>query len=88
MARPALCPCARRGWRSLRRSRAGAGSRRCPRPDVAELALGHSIKGIQATYDDRQEYEAMVDDAIQRVADEVGKILHPPTDNVVVPFAR
>jgi hypothetical protein len=30
----------------------------------------------------------MVDDAIQRVADEVGKILHPPTDNVVVPFAR
>jgi hypothetical protein len=31
----------------------------------------------------------MVDDAIERVADEVGKILHPPTDNVVVPlFAR
>jgi integrase len=58
------------------------------RPDVAELALGHSIKGIQATYDDRQEYGAMVDEAIQRVADEVAKILHPPTDSVVVPFAR
>jgi integrase len=58
------------------------------RPDVAELALGHSIKGIQATYDDREEYEPMIDEAIQRVADEVAKILHPPTDSVVVPFAR
>jgi integrase len=58
------------------------------RPDVAELALGHSIKGIQATYDDRGEYQPMIDDAIQRVADEIEKILHPPTDNVVVPFAR
>jgi hypothetical protein len=30
----------------------------------------------------------MVDDAIQRVADEVAKILHPPSDANVVPFAR
>jgi hypothetical protein len=30
----------------------------------------------------------MIDDAIQRVADEVAKILHPPSDSVVVPFAR
>jgi integrase len=58
------------------------------RPDVAELALGHSIKGIQATYDDRQEYEPMIDEAIQRVADEVAKILQPPSDANVVPFAR
>ena len=58
------------------------------RPDVAELALGHSIRGIQATYDDRGEYQPMIDDAIQRVADEIEKILHPPTDNVVVPLRR
>ena len=58
------------------------------RPDVAELALGHSIRGIQATYDDRGEYHSMINDAIQRVADEIAKILHPPSDNVVVPFAR
>jgi hypothetical protein len=30
----------------------------------------------------------LIDDAIQRVADEVGKILHPPSDNVVVPLRR
>src|ERR1700722_873914 len=34
------------------------------RPDVAELALGHSIRGIQATYDDPHEYAGMIDDAI------------------------
>jgi hypothetical protein len=55
------------------------------RADVAELALGHSIKGIQAVYDDRAEYQPMIDEAIQRVADEVAKILDPPpvADNVV-----
>ena len=30
----------------------------------------------------------MIDEAIQRVADEIEKILHPPSDNVVLPFAR
>ena len=58
------------------------------RPDVAELALGHSIKGIQATYDDRQEYQPMIDDAIQRVADEIEKIINPTPETNVVPFAR
>jgi hypothetical protein len=33
------------------------------RPDVAELALGHSIKGIQAVYDDRSEYQPMINEA-------------------------
>jgi hypothetical protein len=41
-----------------------------------------------ATYDDRQEYEPMIDHAIQRVADEVTEILNPPSDANVVPFAR
>jgi hypothetical protein len=30
----------------------------------------------------------MIDEAIQRVADEIEKILHPPSDANVVPFAR
>ena len=38
---------------------------------------------IQATYDDPTEYEPMIDAAIQRVADEVAKILQPPSENVV-----
>jgi integrase len=53
------------------------------RADVAELALGYSIKGIQAVYDGRAEYQPRIDEAIQRLADEVEKILNPPTaDNV------
>jgi integrase len=55
----------------LRRTARKLMTRAKVRPDVAELALGHSIKGIQATYDEPQEYGPMVDDAIQRVADEV-----------------
>jgi hypothetical protein len=58
------------------------------RPDVAELALGHSIRGIQATYDDRGEYQPMIDDAIQRVADEIEKIINLTPETNVVPFAR
>jgi integrase len=55
------------------------------RADVGELALGHSIKGIQATYDNRAAYQPMIDEAIQQVADEVAKILNPPpvANNVV-----
>ena len=91
-ARPNWTP----SWRSptpwvlhdLRRTCRKLMTRAKVRPDVAELALGHSIKGIQATYDDRQEYEPMIDEAIQCVADEVAKILHPPTDSVVVPLRR
>jgi integrase len=54
------------------------------RPDVAELALGHSIKGIQAVYDERAEYQPMIDEAIQRVADEVARIVNPPGASNVV----
>jgi len=53
------------------------------RPDVGELALGHSIKGIQAVYDDPIEYGPAIDDAFQRVANEVERIINPPADNVV-----
>jgi integrase len=53
------------------------------RPDVAELALGHSIKGIQAVYDDPQEYQPLIDAGLQSVANEVERIINPPADNVV-----
>jgi integrase len=45
------------------------------RPDVAELALGHSIQGIQRVYDDPAEYAPLIDQALQGVADEVERIL-------------
>jgi hypothetical protein len=45
------------------------------RVDVGELALGHSIKGIRAHYDDPGEYQPMIDAAVQAVANEVERIL-------------
>jgi adenylylsulfate kinase-like enzyme len=50
---------------------------------VAELALGHSIKGIQAVYDDPAEYEPLIDAALQSVANEVERIVNPPQGNVI-----
>jgi hypothetical protein len=48
-------------------------------------ALGHSNKGIRAHYDDPGEYQPMIDTAVQAVANEVERILNPPSDNVVPP---
>ena len=53
------------------------------RPDVAELALGHSIKGIQGVYDDVKEYRPMIEHALQCVANEVAKIIDAPSGTVV-----
>jgi integrase len=53
------------------------------RPDVAELALGHSIKGIRAVYDDITEYRPFIEDALECVANEVDKIINPPPPKVV-----
>jgi integrase len=64
--------------RTCRKLMTRAGVRR----DVAELALGHSIKGIQATYDDVEEYQPMIDHALQCVADQVAMIINPPPANV------
>jgi hypothetical protein len=52
------------------------------RPDVAELALGHSIRGIQATYDDRGDAGFAVEmpaiDCSKRSASNISqKILRP-----------
>jgi integrase len=54
------------------------------RPDVAELALGHSLKGIQAVYDDVAEYRPLIDRALQGVADAIERILHPRRGGKVV----
>ena len=43
----------------LRRTARKLMSRAGVRPDVGELAIGHSIKGIQAIYDDPKEYQKM-----------------------------
>jgi hypothetical protein len=61
----------------LRRTARKLMTRSRVRPDVAELALGHSIKGIQAHYDDPGEYQPMIDEAVQTVAYEIERILDP-----------
>ena len=79
------------GWvlHDLRRTCRKLMTRAQVRPDVAELALGHSIKGIQKIYDDRVEYEPLINDAFERVANEIERILNPsPTGNVVAMPAR
>jgi integrase len=72
----------------LRRTARKLMTRKGVRVDVGELALGHSIKGICAHYDDPDEYQPMIDAAVQAVADEVERILNPPGDNVVPLGAR
>ena len=67
----------------LRRPARALMSRAGVRPDVGELALGHSIKGIQRVYDSRPEYQPQVDQAIQSVADQIDRILNPLPPNVV-----
>jgi hypothetical protein len=54
----------------------------CRYPDIAELTLGNSIKGIQAVYDNREEYQPLIDPAFVSVADEIGKIINLTKDNV------
>ncbi len=67
----------------LRRTSRKLMTRAGVRPDVGEMAIGHSIKGMQGVYDDPDEYKPMIDHALQCVAAEVGKIINPPPDNIV-----
>jgi hypothetical protein len=78
-----------RPWRyhDLRRTARKLMTRAGVRPDVGELAIGHSIEGIRAVYDDITEYRPFVEHALECVANEVDKILNPPKDNIV-PMAR
>jgi hypothetical protein len=43
---------------------------------------------LQATYDNPAEYQPRIDAAIQGLADEIEKILHPSSDTNVLAFAR
>ena len=67
----------------LRRTSRKLMTRAGVRPDVAELALGHSIKGIQAVYDDVDEYAPLINHALECVSQEIDKILNPQPPNVV-----
>jgi integrase len=72
----------------LRRTARKLMSRAGVRPDVAELAIGHSLPGLQKIYDDVREYQSMIDHAFECVAAEVEKIINPPPANVVPIKAR
>ena len=63
----------------LRRTSRKLMTRAHVRPDVAELAIGHSLQGLQKIYDDVHEYQPMIDAAFQSVADEIAKVLNPRT---------
>jgi integrase len=78
-------PSTMRRWRfhDLRRTARKLMSRAGVRPDVGELALGHSIEGIRAVYDDPIEYRPLIEHALECVANEVNKILNPLPPNVV-----
>jgi hypothetical protein len=68
----------------LRRTARKLMTRAGVRVDVGELALGHSIKGIRAHYDDPGEYQPMIDAALQAVANEVARIVKAPLTYVRV----
>jgi integrase len=76
--------CGVAGWtlHDLRRTSRSLMSRAGVRPDVGELALGHTIKGIQGVYD-RFTYDSEKADALARLAALIETIINPPADNVV-----
>jgi integrase len=68
----------RRTARSLM-SRAGVSS------EHAERVLGHTIKGVEGTYD-LYGYKDEKRIALEKLAQLVAEILNPPTDNKIVPL--
>jgi integrase len=72
----------------LRRTARKLMSRAGVRPDIGELVLGHSIKGIRAVYDDVTEYQSLIDQAVQAIANVVDQIVNGTGDNVVQMRAR
>ncbi|UCI09986.1 tyrosine-type recombinase/integrase [Mesorhizobium sp. B1-1-8] len=67
----------------LRRTARKLMTRRHVETEIAERALGHSIKGIQAVYDDPREYGPRVDQALEAVASEIALIVHGPDDDKI-----
>jgi integrase len=52
------------------------------RPDISERVLGHAIAGVEGVYD-QHSYSDEKAEALQRLADLIETILHPPEGNVV-----
>jgi hypothetical protein len=53
------------------------------RPDISERVLGHSIKGVEAVYD-QHKYADEKRDALEKLAATIERILTPITSNVVM----
>jgi integrase len=69
-------------WHDLRRTHRSLASRAGVRPDVAELVLGHAIKGVRRTYD-RYEFLPEKKQAAEAVAELLLSIVAPrPAGNV------
>lgn len=73
-----------KGWRfhDLRRTARTLLSRAKVQSDISERVLGHTIKGVEGTYD-RYDYFTDKADALEALAALVDRILDPPGDNVV-----
>jgi integrase len=71
------------GWRlhDLRRTGRSLLSRAGINTDVAELCLGHTLKGVRATYD-RYSYIDEKRQALEALAHQIELIVNPPRDNV------
>lgn len=67
----------------LRRTARKLMTRRHVETEIAERALGHSIKGIQRVYDDPVEYLPRIDQALEAVASEIALIVNGPDDGKI-----
>jgi integrase len=65
----------------LRRSAKSLMARAQVPPYISERVLGHVIAGVEGTYD-RHDYAPEMEDALERLAALVERILNPPADNV------
>jgi integrase len=70
-------------WRfhDLRRSSRSLLSRAGVSADIAEIVLGHTLKGVRATYD-RHSYAAEKARALEALAHQIALIINPPRGNV------
>ena len=69
----------------LRRTARSLMSRASVTPHISERVLGHTIKGVEGTYD-RHSYESEKGHALQALAALVGLIVNPPEGSNVVPM--
>jgi integrase len=71
------------GWRlhDLRRTARSLMSRAGANSDVAEMVLGHTLKGVRGTYD-RHSYHSEKAHALEALAHQIELITNPPKDNV------